>query len=116
MSRKNHLSSFHRRLILAVLHVVEHPKRSLTIAVLLVIISSCFAWMKLEHSTDQDQLFSSDVPFFRRYIDFTKDFPENQASYVLVEPKDSAHPPMVSRWIGIADAIQTQLGKEKEYV
>jgi predicted RND superfamily exporter protein len=116
MTRNRRLSSFHRRLILAVLHVVEHPKRSLTIAGLLVIISSCFAWMKLEHSTDQDQLFSSDVPFFRRYIDFTKDFPENQASYILVEPKDSAHPPMVSRWVEIADAIKTRLDKEKDYV
>jgi predicted RND superfamily exporter protein len=116
MTRTHRLTSFHRRLLLAVLHVVEHPKRSLSIALLLVIISSCFAWMKLEHSTDQDELFSRDVPFFRHYIDFTKDFPENQATYVIVEPKDPAHPPPVARWVAIADAIKTALDQQSQFV
>lgn len=116
MSRKHRLTSFHRRLLLAVLHVVEHPKRSLSIALLLVIISASFAWMKLKHSTDQDQLFSRDVPFFRHYIDFTKDFPENQASYVIVEPKDPAHPPPVARWVAIADAIKMRLEPESQFI
>jgi hypothetical protein len=67
-------------------------------------------------STDQDKLFSSNVPFFRNYIEFTQDFPENQASYVIVQAKDPAHPPSTAHWVEIADAITERLRTEKKYV
>jgi predicted RND superfamily exporter protein len=70
------------------------------------------AFAKLGLSTDQDELFSSKVAFFKDYINFTRDFPENQASYVMIEAADPAHPPAVSEWIAAADAITERLRKD----
>jgi predicted RND superfamily exporter protein len=113
---RHELTNFHRRLLIGVLHVVQHPVRLLVISGLLVVICVSLAWWKLDISTDQDQLFSSNVPFFHDYIEFTKTFPENQASYVIIEAKDPAHPPPVPRWTACADAIEARLRRETRYV
>ncbi len=113
---KHRLSWFHRRLLTAVLHVVEHPRRTLLISGIILLLCGGLAWRKLDISTDQDQLFSSNVPFFRNYIEFTQDFPENQANYVIVEPKDPVHPPPVGRWTDVADAITDRLRSERRFV
>ena len=34
--------------------------------------------------------FNRKVAFFNNYINFTKDFPENQASYVMIEAAEKA--------------------------
>ena len=70
---RHHLTNFHRRLLISVLWVVKHPWRALAIAGLLLVISIAFAAWRLRISTDQDELFSSNVPFFHNYIEFTKD-------------------------------------------
>jgi uncharacterized protein len=110
------VTNFHRLLLLGVIHVVQHPKRVLLITGLVVAICVGFASWKLRMSTDQDQLFSANVPFFHNYIEFTQDFPENQASYVIIQAKDPTHPPPVKRWSDVANAITNRLAKETKFV
>ena len=50
-----------------------------------------YAVLRLNISTDQDKLFSSDVPFFRDYLDFEASSPKSEAMYVVIEPKDHGH-------------------------
>src|SRR3978361_1941989 len=113
---KHRTSRIDRFLLMVVLPVVRNPKRTLMIAGILVLASAAFAFWRLDHSSDQDALFSSDVPFFRNYLEFTKNFPENQANYVIIEPKDRAHPPAVARWIEVADAITERLAAQSQFV
>ncbi len=74
--------------------------------------AAALAWFRLDISTDQDQLFSGNVPFFRDYLGFTKAFPENQAGYVVVQARDPDHPPATERWTGVADAIAARLAAD----
>ncbi len=105
-----------RPLLIIVLHVVEHPRRVLTIAMGTVALCAIFAAWKLNISSDQDKLFDPNVKFFRDYLVFANQFPENEATYVLIEPTDRAHPPAVARWAAIADAIATRLKEMPQYV
>ena len=105
-------SGFHHRLIAFVFGVVRHPKRTVGLALLGVAAAGALAWFRLDMSTDQDQLFSSSVPFFRDYLGFTKAFPENQAGYVVVQARDADHPPPAERWEAIADAIAAKLAAD----
>ena len=116
MLRKRRLSIFHRLLLTGVLHVVEHPKRILTISAIVLIACTLLAALKLNISTNQDDLFSRNVPFFKNYINFTNDFPENQAIYVFVEAKDPNVPPPLDRWTAVADSIIDGLTKRTDLV
>ncbi len=109
-------SGFHRRLIAVVFAVVQHPWRTLGLCLLGVGVAAAVAWFRLDISTDQDQLFSSSVPFFRDYLSFTKAFPENQAGYVVVQAKDVDHPPAGKQWMAIADAIAAKLAADTDAV
>src|SRR5580658_2829274 len=116
MVPKHRLTILHRLLLTGVLHVVEHPKRILTIAAIVLIASALLALSRLNISTDQDNLFSRDVPFFKNYINFTNDFPENQAIYIFIEAKDAKSPPPVDRWTAVADAIVGDLSSRPDLV
>ncbi len=98
------------------LYVVDHPRRILAVSALAVMGCLLLAWAKLTISTNQDELFSSKVAFFREYVNFTKDFPENQANYVIIEAKDAKHPPVTARWTAIADAITAALARQTQWV
>jgi hypothetical protein len=98
------------------LWVVSHPRITLALALVLLIGCISLAITRLGISTDQDELFSSKVAFFKDYLDFTHDFPENQASYVMIEAADPVHPPALDQWIAIADAITDQLAKDTAHV
>jgi predicted RND superfamily exporter protein len=107
-----HRHFLHRQLLLGMLWVVTHPKRTLAGALLVLLGCGLLAFFKLQTSTDQDELFSSKVAFFDQYIKFTQNFPEHQASYVMIEPADPSHPPATARWIAVADAITDRLRKD----
>jgi len=92
-----------------VLSVVRRPRLTLVVAGAVLAACVAFAAARLTISTDQNKLFDPNVPFFRDYLHFTRLFPENEAIYVLVEPKDAGHPPPVERWTALADAIATRL-------
>ena len=98
------------------LWVVTHPRLVLAGALAALIACIIFANTNLGLSTNQDELFSSKVAFFNNYIHFTADFPENQASYVMIESADPLHLPPVQRWIAIADAITERLQKDTDSV
>jgi predicted RND superfamily exporter protein len=98
-----------RRLLVFMLWVVTHPKTVLLAALIALLVSMVSAYFLLGLSINQDELFSSKVAFFKNYINFTLDFPENQATYVMIEAADPAHPPAVARWIEIASAITASL-------
>lgn len=108
--------SFHRSLLATVLLAVKHPKWTLLACLIALIASVLFASLHLTISTDQNALFSRNVPFFDNYIQFTKDFPENQAGYVVVQPKDPLNVPPINRWVGIADAITQRLTSLPQFV
>jgi hypothetical protein len=42
-------------------------------------------------------------------LTFEEKFPENEALYVLIEPKDPANAPALSRWRAVADAVAAKL-------
>ena len=113
MSRESFVT---RQLLKLVLRVVHRPKTALAIALGIVGICAAFASVKLQISTDQDELFSRNVPFFKNYLHFTEDFPENQAGYVILRAKDPDHPPAVGQWAAAADAVTDALRNAKKYV
>ena len=115
MLHRRRLSFFDRRLIAVVLFAVKYPKAMLTAAGLFLLAATLFAATHLSITTDQDELFSRDVPFFKNYIAFTKNFPENQAGYVVVRAKDGTPIPPVNRWVGIADAITARLASLPQF-
>ncbi len=105
-----------RRVLKAVLYVVSFPKLTLAISALVLAASVTLAVSRLTISTDENKLFSSNVGFFKNYLDFIKKFPENEAIYVLVQSKDASHPPEATRWTRLADAITERLRQMPEYV
>jgi predicted RND superfamily exporter protein len=74
----------HRQIQKTVLAVVRHPKLTLGAAGIVLVGCVSIALNGLTLSTDQNKLFSSQVPFFRNYLDFIAKFPENEAMYVIV--------------------------------
>jgi len=98
-----------RRLVKSVLWVVAHPKLTLGLAALLLLVCVGSAYRRLKISSDQNELFSPQVKFFADWLDFDRKFPENQAIYVVIEPiTPAAHPP-VAQWVEIADRITHRL-------
>src|SRR3954464_202223 len=106
----------HRPLLIFVLHVVKHPRRVLSIAIVIVALCALLAAWKLNISSDQNKLFDPNVKFFRDFLSFTQRFPENEATYIIIEPIDRTHPPPVARWTAIADAIAARLKTMPQYV
>ena len=86
----------HRRILIAVLAVVSHPWTTLAVVFLTAAASAAAAIGWLTISTDQNRLFSSRPWFFHDYLQFIQRFPENEALYVVIEPKRglSVQPPI----------------------
>ena len=81
---------FQRRLLIAVLAIVHRPRLTLIVALAALIGCVVYARVRLDISTDQNDLFSHKVGFFRDYLDFIDKFPENEAIYVIVRPADTS--------------------------
>src|SRR5438034_3787801 len=105
----------HRPLLIGVLHVVNHPLRVLAVAGLALAACIGAAMWKLDIATDQNRLFDPNVQFFRDYLNFTEQFPENEAIYVIIESADTK-PIAVERWTDIADRIANKLASMPKYV
>jgi hypothetical protein len=106
----------HRRILTGVLAVVRHPW--ITLGVVFVTVAVCvgatLCWLTI--STDQNKLFSSKPWFFHDYLEFIRRFPENEAVYIVIEPKNPADDPPVLRWTAAADHITDRLRGLKEVV
>jgi uncharacterized protein len=98
-----------RTLLHGIIASVAVPKISLACAAVAVAACSILALAKLHVSSESNELFSHKVTFFRNWLDFNKEFPENEASYVVIELKDGAPTPSTARWTGVADAIAAKL-------
>jgi predicted RND superfamily exporter protein len=107
---------FHRALLRFILLIISRPRRTLMIAGVAVLASAALAMTRLNISTDQNQLFSAKVPFFRNYLDYISRFHENEAVYITIEPKDSSTYPPVNRWTAAADAIDAAERRLPNYV
>ena len=101
--------SVQRRLLMGVLAITRHPR--VTLAILIAILAGCsiLAVTKLTISTDQNKLFSDKVPFFRHYLDYIHEFRENEAIYIVLQPKNPHAHPALARWTGAADEISADL-------
>src|SRR5947199_8585654 len=105
----------HRPLLIAVLHVVKHPRRVLAISAVAVVLCAILSAWKLNISSDQNKLFDPNVKFFRDFLSFTQRFPENEATYIIIEPVDRSKAPPVPRWTALADAIAARLKNMPQY-
>src|SRR4051812_13313828 len=96
------LPRLHLRVFLV---VVTPPRLTLGLAGFCLAVCIFLGVFRLPIATDQNRLFSSDVPFFRDYLEFSHKFPENEAVYIIIEPADPSRPPPLERWTAAADAI-----------
>jgi predicted RND superfamily exporter protein len=110
------MGRFQRRIVRGVLAVVEHPKATLVIAAALLLACASWAFLRLDISTDTNKLFSPKVKFFADWLDYFHKFPENEAIYVIIEPRDPAGHPPLARWTGAADAVVERLKALPEHV
>jgi predicted RND superfamily exporter protein len=104
----------HRRILKGVLAVVAHPWITLCIVFVTIVACSGFAIAWLTISTDQNRLFSSKPWYFHEYLEFISRFRENEAIYIVIEPRDPAGQPPIARWTAAADQITDRLRGLKE--
>jgi predicted RND superfamily exporter protein len=107
---------FHRRLLLFVIAVVSHPRLTLVLAGIVLLAAVVLAGLRLNITADQNKLFDPRVPFFRDYLRFVENFPENEAIYVVVRARDGSRVPPVARWTAAADAIEARLKPMTQFV
>src|SRR6478735_850407 len=107
-----------RPILRFVLCVVSRPRWVLAITLLVTAACIGLAVGRLGISTDQNKLFSREVPFFRDFIEFNRQFPENEAVYIVVEARtrDAKEWPATARWAAAAEAIAGRLQGLKEHV
>jgi predicted RND superfamily exporter protein len=105
-----------RRLVKIVMRAVLFPRTTLAICGILLVAAGLFAWFNLKLSTNQDELLTPDLKFFRDYRHFTNKFPENESFVVILEPKEYVHAPPARRWIEYADKIEAALVALKDDV
>jgi len=104
-----------RRLVKATLTVVSYPRLTLLLAAVVLAVSVWVALGRLTISTDQNNLFSDKVSFFRDYLNFVHQFPENEAIYVFVEAKAGQNP-KVAQWMAISDEVTAALRAAPQWV
>ncbi|NNM88501.1 MAG: MMPL family transporter, partial [Phycisphaerae bacterium] len=100
----------------AVMSVVRHPRLTLLIAAILLLVGTSLAWTRLTISTDQNKLFSAKVPFFHKYLEFIREFPENEAMYITLQARNPDHPPSARQWIQCANAVARRVAGLHQYV
>jgi len=110
------MGSIQRQFVKLVLKVVSYPKATLVVCSALFVAAGVFAWFNLKLSTNQDELLTPRLPFFRDYQKYINKFPENESFVVLLEARDYGHPPPAKRWMAYADRIEAALMALKEDV
>jgi hypothetical protein len=105
-----------RRILKSVLAVAKHPRLTLGIVSVILVAASALAIDRLTISTDQNKLFSAKVSFFRDYLWYIREFPENEAVYIVIEPRDPAAKPPLARWTAVADHVTERLRRLPQYV
>jgi predicted RND superfamily exporter protein len=83
--------------------VVRWPRVTLAVALALVLACAFLAYFRLGMSSDQNKLFSPRAKFFADYLEFNRKFPENEAVYIVIQPRQSGLP--ATRWIEAAETV-----------
>ena len=109
--RPGYVSSLQRRLLGMVLRVVRFPRLTLAICAMALVGCVALALARLSIDTDQDKLFSPNVPFFKTFLEYEDKFPENEALYVVIDRTDRSKDPPIAQWTGLADGITARLSK-----
>jgi predicted RND superfamily exporter protein len=105
-----------RRVVKGVLAVVARPKLALVISGIVLAACVVLSLTRLSISTDQDKLFSERVAFFHDFVEYERQFPESDATYVVIEPVNANPEPPVERWTALADRITQRLNDMHRYV
>ena len=110
------MGPIHRTILNNTLRLTRYSWIVLAIVLVLAGGSVYLACTRLRISTEQNKLFSPRVPFFHQYLQFIKNFPENEAAYVVIQARHPTHPPPTGQWIKAADAVTAALKKLPRYV
>src|ERR1043165_6650455 len=105
-----------RRLVKFVVGVVHFPKLTLAICAAVLLASIAFAFVHLQLSTDEDELLTPKLQFFKEFKEYNSLFPENDSFVILLEPLNRKQPPPAQRWIDFADRITASLYDMKDIV
>jgi hypothetical protein len=110
MRRKRH--PIHRFVLL----VVSRPRATMAVTLLVAAVCVGLAVWRLRISTDQNKLFSTDVPFFRAFVEFDRNFPQSEEVFVVIRATGDEKAVPVVRWAGAADAVAANLNKLPQHV
>ncbi len=102
-----------RKLVKLVIRIVSFPKLTLAICALALLASVVLSMSRLSLSTNQNDLLTPSLPFFRDYLQFIQKFPENNSFVVIVEPLSYDKPPAGKRWMDFADRLGAALSALK---
>lgn len=107
-----------RTLVGFVRWVVRHPRWVLGACLVLLGLSVWVSVARLRISSDQNELFDPKVKFFGDYLNFTRQFPEHEATYVLVEASPGSDSGAINtgRWTAIAEDLTARLRSMPEFV
>ncbi|MDP9175281.1 MAG: MMPL family transporter [Planctomycetota bacterium] len=98
-------------LLRVVLAVATYPRRTLLIVLGVLLACIGVSAARLTISSDQNKLFSAKVPFFHNYLEFIHRFRENEAVYIVIEPRNPNDKPAVTQWAAVADLVTETLRK-----
>lgn len=65
--------------------IARAPGKIVAIATLLALVAGGYAGLYLQISSDQDKLVAPDLPFQRQYLDYVKNFGDQENIYVVIE-------------------------------
>jgi uncharacterized protein len=99
---------FQRRIRRGVIAVVAYPKLTLTVSAIVLAASVVLALSRLSVSSNDAKLFPLSDRHIRESAEFDKQFPENDALYVVIQSATPALPP-IARWTALADRITERL-------
>ena len=68
--------------------VSAHPWKIILAALLLTVFSGVYASFTLKLNANQDDLVSGDLDYSKRYLDFLKEFGDEEYLYVVVRPRE----------------------------
>ena len=105
-----------RVIVKASLRSVRNPWTTLIIALVALVLCVYLGLTRLAISSDQDELFSDSELYFRDYLRFGKQFPENEAIYIVLRPRDPHARIPLDRWIAAVDAVVANVQPLSQYV
>ena len=102
-------SGFLRFVVAFAVGAAARPRTTLALCLAMAAACGLLAMARLGVSTNQNDLFSARAPFFRDYLRYIREFPENEALYVLIEASGNGPTPPPERWTALADSVSERV-------